>query len=125
MAEKTRKDEKNFRLKVKSDNKQKFCVFISHAILSILRHVFPLEQVGVMAKRFGLPVLLFACLDAQCLAAGCRTAAEHNQPATTRTQSTSGRNSTAAFRAALIPGSSNSEANTKARVKKIYSTIFC
>lgn len=78
-----------------------------------------------MAKRHGLPVLLFACLDAQCLAAGCRTAAQHNsQPMRSRsrsplnTQSSSSGCVGTAFRAALIPGSSNSEADTKARVKE-------
>jgi outer membrane murein-binding lipoprotein Lpp len=63
-----------------------------------------------MAWRHGLPVLLFACLDAQCLAAGCATAAKHNRPSSEYSQGG------AAFRAALIPGHSTSEASTKARV---------
>lgn len=65
-----------------------------------------------MAWRHGLPVLLFACLDAQCLAAGCATAAKHNRPT-----SSGYLQGGAAFRAALIPGHSTSEASTKARVR--------
>jgi len=51
-----------------------------------------------MASQHGLPVLLFACMDAQTLAAACEISTRHND----RDSDQGGQGT--AFRAALIPG---------------------